>query len=70
MLANMFSRSWKWLAIGALFAGLVRTHTPLYAPKKYFDRFPLESIELLSTPNAQLEGMPASPTLLDTWTAP
>jgi arylsulfatase A-like enzyme len=30
----------------ALFAGLIRTHTPLYAPKKYFDRFPLESIEL------------------------
>ena len=30
----------------ALFVGLVRTHTPLYAPKKYFDRFPLESIKL------------------------
>jgi arylsulfatase A-like enzyme len=30
----------------ALFAGLVRTHTPLYAPKKYFDRFPLESINV------------------------
>ncbi len=30
----------------ALFAGLVRTHTPLYAPQEYFDRFPLESIEL------------------------
>jgi arylsulfatase A-like enzyme len=30
----------------ALFTGLIRTHTPLYAPKKYFDRFPLESIQL------------------------
>ncbi len=30
----------------ALFVGLIRTHTPLYAPKKYFDRFPLNSIEL------------------------
>ncbi len=30
----------------ALFAGLIRTHTPLYAPQNYFDRFPLESIEL------------------------
>ena len=30
----------------ALFTGLIRTHTPLYAPKNYFDRFPLESIEL------------------------
>lgn len=27
-----------------LFAGLVRTHTPLYAPKKYFDMFPLDKI--------------------------
>jgi len=30
----------------ALFAGPVRTHTPLYAPKNYFDRFPLDSIKL------------------------
>ena len=30
----------------ALFTGLIRTHTPLYAPKNYFDRFPLDSIEL------------------------
>ena len=26
--------------------GFVRPHTPLIVPKKYFDRFPLESIEL------------------------
>ncbi|QXD22628.1 sulfatase-like hydrolase/transferase [Opitutia bacterium ISCC 51] len=30
----------------ALFTGLIRTHTPLYAPDDYFDRFPLDSIEL------------------------
>ena len=30
----------------ALFTGLIRTHTPLYAPKNYFDRFPLDSIKL------------------------
>ena len=29
----------------ALFTGLVRTHTPLYAPQEYYDRFPLDSIE-------------------------
>lgn len=27
-----------------LTVGLVRTHTPLYAPKEYFDKFPLEEI--------------------------
>jgi arylsulfatase A-like enzyme len=30
----------------AVFTGLVRTHTPLYAPQEYFDRFPLDKIEL------------------------
>ncbi len=30
----------------ALFTGFVRTHTPLYAPQEYIDRFPLEEIEL------------------------
>jgi arylsulfatase A-like enzyme len=33
----------------ALFAGLVRTHTPLYAPDEYFERFPLDSIEVPET---------------------
>ena len=33
----------------ALFTGLVRTHTPLYAPKKYFDRFPLDEINVPET---------------------
>lgn len=29
-----------------LFTGFSRTHTPLYAPQKYFDMFPLDSIEI------------------------
>jgi arylsulfatase A-like enzyme len=29
-----------------LAVGLVKTHTPLYAPQKYFDRFPIEEITL------------------------
>ncbi|MFT5131336.1 MAG: arylsulfatase A-like enzyme [Rhodothermales bacterium] len=37
----------------ALFTGFSRTHTPLYAPQKYFDMFPLDSIEV---PKAYLEG--------------
>ena len=30
----------------ALFTGFSRTHTPLYAPQKYFDKFPLDEIEV------------------------
>lgn len=37
----------------ALFTGFSRTHTPLYAPQKYFDMFPLDQIEV---PKAYLEG--------------
>ena len=36
-----------------LFTGFSRTHTPLYAPKEYFDRFPIEKIEI---PKGMLEG--------------
>lgn len=37
----------------ALFTGFSRTHTPLYAPKKYFDMFPLDKIEV---PKAYMKG--------------
>ncbi|MEM7011251.1 MAG: sulfatase-like hydrolase/transferase [Verrucomicrobiota bacterium] len=37
----------------ALFTGFSRAHTPLYAPKKYFDMFPLDEIEI---PKAFMEG--------------
>lgn len=37
----------------ALFTGFSRTHTPLYAPKKYFDMFPLDKIQI---PKAYKEG--------------
>ena len=36
-----------------LFTGFSRTHTPLYAPQKYFDRFPLDEIKV---PQAYLRG--------------
>ena len=36
-----------------LFTGFSRTHTPLYAPQMYFDRFPLDEIEI---PKAYREG--------------
>lgn len=39
----------------ALFTGLVRTHTPLYAPQEYFDRFPLDSIKLPEVSESDLE---------------
>ncbi len=36
-----------------LFTGFSRTHTPLYAPQKYFDMFPLDKIEV---PKCYMEG--------------
>jgi arylsulfatase A-like enzyme len=52
-LPDELSAQWSAEVIGrkherpfALFTGFVRTHTPLYAPQDYFDRFPLDSIEL------------------------
>ena len=39
----------------ALFVGLVRTHTPLYVPDEYFERFPLDTIELPRTIENDLE---------------
>ena len=44
----------------ALFTGFVRTHTPLYAPKEYFDRFPLDSIELPEVDPNDLEDVAAA----------
>ena len=35
-----------------MFTGFSRTHTPLYAPRKYFDMFPLDEIEV---PRAYME---------------
>ncbi len=37
----------------AMFTGFSRTHTPLYAPQKYFDMFPLDEIDV---PEALMEG--------------
>lgn len=37
----------------ALFTGFSRTHTPLYAPKRYFDMFPLDQIQV---PEAYMAG--------------
>ncbi|MEC8556631.1 MAG: sulfatase [Planctomycetota bacterium] len=37
----------------AMFTGFSRTHTPLYAPQKYFDKFPLDEIEI---PECYLKG--------------
>ncbi|MFN3191941.1 MAG: sulfatase [Aureliella sp.] len=49
----------------ALFTGFSRTHTPLYAPQKYFDMFPLEELEV---PDCVLEGDldDCAPTLANT----
>ncbi len=44
----------------ALFTGFVRTHTPLYAPQEYFDRFPLDSIELPEVDPNDLEDVAAA----------
>ena len=39
--------------------GLYRPHIPLYAPKKYFDMHPLESIILPEVPENDLDDIPA-----------
>ncbi len=40
--------------------GMNRPHTPMYAPKKYFDRFPLESITLPPVREGDLSDVPPS----------
>ena len=56
LLADERCADWSAEVIGrkhdkpfAIFTGFVRAHTPLYAPQEYFDRFPLDSIELPET---------------------
>ena len=40
-------------------AGFFRPHTPYIAPKKYFDLYPLESIEIAKSPIDDLDDVPA-----------
>lgn len=42
-----------------LAAGLYRPHSPWYVPKKYFDMFPLESIQLPEVQANDLDDLPA-----------
>jgi choline-sulfatase len=41
-----------------LAVGLYRPHTPFVAPKKYFDRYPLESIQVPKVPDGYLDTIP------------
>ena len=43
-----------------LAVGLFRPHTPYIAPKKYFDLYPIESIQLPEVPEGYLETLPES----------
>lgn len=42
-----------------LAVGLYRPHTPFVAPKKYFEMYPLDEIEVPTTPPDYLESLPA-----------
>lgn len=41
-----------------LAVGFVKPHLPFYAPKKYFDRFPLESLQLPKVKGDDLDDLP------------
>ena len=43
-----------------LAVGMIRPHLPFYAPKKYFDMFPLESIQLPETIPNDLDDIPSA----------
>ena len=43
-----------------LAVGFVKPHLPWYVPRKYFDMFPLESIQLPTVPKDDLEDIPAA----------
>lgn len=43
-----------------LAVGLYRPHTPYVAPKKYFDLYPLEKLELPAVPENYLDSLPAA----------
>lgn len=45
--------------------GFIRPHTPLYAPKKYFDMFPMEDVEL--PPYLKNDRDDCAPALKDRW---
>lgn len=43
-----------------LATGIYRPHLPFYAPRKYFDLYPLESIKLPATKDDDLDDLPAA----------
>ena len=45
--------------------GFIRPHTPLYAPEKYFDMFPIEEIQL--PPYLKVDLKDCAPVLRDRW---
>jgi arylsulfatase A-like enzyme len=47
-----------------LAVGLIRPHLPFYAPRKYFDQYPLEKIQLPKTLPSDLEDVPEAGRLI------
>jgi len=66
LMPDELSTAWATEQIGEardrpffLSVGLHRPHVPLYAPKKYFDRFPLSEIQLPPYREGDLDDVPA-----------